>query len=184
VTRIIVTTMPDSRFISYLLDRLPTLEVVEDTKRDAWDTYMRSLEVQGDDPAIHMEDDILLTRDFAAKAQAVIDKRPDSVIQFFSMRGKDLTVGSRWDRQFAMNQCTYLPAGYPAAFMPFAESWTRRAENPYGYDTCFNDWLRSRREPYWISVPSLVEHRVAVSRIARSRSSRRQSKTFTDLDEE
>ena len=39
-----------------------------------------------------------------------------------------------------------------------------------------------RKLAYWIHVPSLVQHRVAVSMIDSRRSSKRQSKTFIDPD--
>ena len=186
MTRIIVTAVRGQReaFLSYLQERLPHLEIVYDTTGDAWDTFMASLVLQGADPAIHIEDDILLTRDFISKSEAVIAERPQTMIQFFSMRQKDLTVGSRFDRKFCMNQCTDFPAGYNTQLLAFASTYVWNPGDRAPYDTMMDAWLRSRREAYWISVPSLVDHRIAKSLIDSRRSSKRQAFTFTDPDGE
>ena len=100
--------------------QIPELEVAFDHFEDtglndkAYQNFIQSLEMADPEQgSIHMEDDIFLTRDFKAKAEKAIAERPDDVIQFFSMRKKDLSEGSRYEygRTFCMNQCFYLPAG-------------------------------------------------------------------------
>ena len=179
--RVIVKTMPKRlEFVSYLKKCLPNLEVCMDEKKDAMDTFVRAMYMAGDDPAIHIEDDIILTQNFYKKALSVIRDKPFSIIQFFSMRKADLTVGSRWDNTFMMNQCHYHPPFYSKMIGDYSKVWHRITEHPYGYDTMMQDWLKGRKEKYWIHVPSLVEHRVAKSQIDPRRSSKRQSLTFTD----
>lgn len=179
---IIRTCQGREGFAQYLKERLayrvPTWIV--DQKRDAMDTFIRSLEAAGTGRVVHMEDDILLCKDFEVKINAAILEHPSSVIQFFSMRGADLTQGSRWEpgRTFLMNQCFYLPEGYSADLLEFAHGWTRYQEHPTGYDILMQDWLKSRKERYWLHVPSLVQHRDCKSEISPRRSSRRQSTTF------
>lgn len=183
MTRIIVKAMPSRQeHVDYLLARIPDLEVCWDQRRDAWDTYIRGLALAGAEASVQLEDDIVLTRNFRTKLEGVIAQRPDALIQFFSMRKADLTVGSRWERggTFAMNQCTYYPAGMGPEIMAFAETWPRRAEHPTGYDLMLADFLKARRLKYWLHVPSLVDHRVARSLIDGRRSSKRQSLTFVD----
>jgi hypothetical protein len=180
--RYIVQTVPGSPYLSYLQARIPGLDVVTDLTGNAMDTYLASLIRQGADSAVHLEDDIILTKDFEAKIEMVIRHRRASVVQCFSMRKADLTEKSRWDRTFSMNQCTYLPAGYAPLILAYAQHWCAlHPEHPTGYDLLLHDWLRSRKEPHWISVPSLVQHRIGPSRIG-PRSSKRQSLTFTDPD--
>jgi hypothetical protein len=184
VTRIIVKAiLTRADCIRYLREKIPDAEFCFDERKCAIDTFIRSLRMAGNDPAIHTEEDIILTRDFRAKAEAVIAERPNTVVQFFSMRKDDLRKGSRWDTDFLMNQCIYLPAGHSEALIRFHESWDGKRDgwdkNP---DCVVRDFLRSRREPYWIHVPSLVEHRVMKSAIDSRRSSKRQSLTFRDPD--
>lgn len=179
--KIIVQSVNTAEFVNYLASRLSYVEFVFDRRRDAMDTYLRALKAAGDGPSLHMEEDIILTVDFEKKVQAVIDSMPDKVIQFFSMRKADQTEGSRRDRNFSMNQCTYLPGGYARELIRYSATWMgENPEHPTGYDIMLNDWLRSRKEWYWIHVPSLVQHRDGKSQIDPRRSSKRQSKTFVD----
>jgi hypothetical protein len=79
-----------------------------------------------------------------------------------------------------MAQCFYLPAGYSALIADFKQYWSEFDAHPTGVDLMVNDFLRLRKEKYWIHIPNLVDHRVAKSLIDPRRSSKRQSKTFTD----
>jgi hypothetical protein len=179
--RFIVRAVPErTEYIEYLKLHLPQAEWCYDQKRNAMDTFLRAMQMAGDEPCVHMEEDILLTDDFVAKINSAIQKRPDEVIQFFSMRQADLDIGSRYDRSFIMNQCFYLPATCSRQVLEFKDKWTDIAKHPTGTDLMVNDWLKSLKKPYWIYVPSLVEHRVGKSAIDTRRSSKRQSKTFAD----
>jgi hypothetical protein len=183
MTRIIIKAVPSRQWmVDYLVSRIPHAEVCMDRNRDAFDTFNRALAMAGEDAAVHMEEDVILTRDFLTKIESVIAARPNTFIQFFSMRGADLTVGSRWDRDFLMNQCFYAPPGYSRAILEYYPSWSEKwlAAHPNGTDLMVRHFLKSRRERYWIHVPSLVDHRIARSEIDHRRSSRRQSLTFTD----
>jgi hypothetical protein len=64
----------------------------------------------------------------------------------------------------------------------FYDDWAvdNLEDHPNGTDQMVCDFLKSRREKYWLHVPSLVDHRIAVSMIDPRRSSKRQSLTFTD----
>ena len=109
-----------------------------------------------------------------------IEKRPDDVIQFFSMRKDDLTIGSRYINggRFCMNQCFYLPAGMSRDILDYMDSWGRYAEHPTGYDILMADFFKSRKIKYWNVCPNLVDHAQGKSRIDPRRSSKRQSFTF------
>lgn len=179
MTPIIIRAVPDrAEYIAYLRKHLPMAVWCFDKTRNAMDTFLSAMEMAGEGAAVHMEEDILLSEDFADGLAAGIAGHPASVVQFFSMRSADETAGSRWDRNFCMNQCFYLPAGYSKFIAEYYPEWPKRQEHPTGYDILINDWLRTRREAYWLHVPSLVQHRVCRSVISPRRSSKRQSKTF------
>ncbi len=167
--------------MDYLRRKLPGMEEVPDQDRDAYTNYVRTLERQGSDPAIHIEDDIILTREFVRKVHTVIGQHQDRVIQFFSIRKSDLAKGSRFDRAYMMNQCHYIPANYGPEIVRFSALWAQQHPGDNGCDTMLRDFLKSRHEPYWLHVPSLVQHRDAKSRLG-PRSTKRQSPTFTDPD--
>jgi hypothetical protein len=181
MTPVICQTVSWSPWMVYLRAKIPDLIEVVDTKRWAAHTFLECRHKQGDGPAIHIEDDIILTKDFRAKAEAVIATRPGEVIQFFSMRAADGVTGSRWDRAFLMNQCVYIPPGAAPSIVHFGVQWMLdHPENP-NPDSLLRDWLKARRQRYWLHVPSLVQHRHAPSRLG-PRSTYRQSATFTDPD--
>tara|TARA_R110000796_G_scaffold241528_1_gene363148 strand:+ start:422 stop:979 length:558 start_codon:yes stop_codon:yes gene_type:complete len=185
MTRIIIKAVPiRAQFIKYLKLKLPNAEWCFDKNNSAFDTFLRSLDMAGNDPAIHMEEDILLTKDFEIKANSVINQNQNKVIQFFSMRKKDITEGSRLDNNFLMNQCFYAPKNYSKMMLDYFNEWSKQnlKTHPTGTDKMVCDFLKSRREKYLISVPSLVEHRICRSIIDPRRSSKRQSLTFINPD--
>jgi GR25 family glycosyltransferase involved in LPS biosynthesis len=141
---------------------------------------MEALLMAGDDAAVHMEDDVILVDGFRQALEQEIDQRPGKVIQFFSMRQADIEVGSRWDGNFIANLCFYLPATYSRQLHSYALTWPGRVKDPTGTDLAIRDFLKWRRESYWIRVPNLVDHRIAKSLIDRRRSSKRQSKSFVN----
>lgn len=161
-------------------EAIPTLEIARDRIHNAMDTFKLSLEMAGDDPCVHLEDDIILCDDFVRRVEAEIAKRPNDVIQFFSMRKDDLTVGSRYIRggAFCMNQCYYIPPGMGTKLLAYMDVWDRYDEHPTGYDILMADFFKLNGIKYWNVCPNLVDHKVAKSRINARRSSKRQSFTF------
>lgn len=165
-------------YIDYLKYHLPQAEWCMDQKRDAMDTFLRAMEMAGDDPCVHMEDDALLTTDFYAQMIEVIKHRPNEVINFFSRRKDDLSKGSRYSTSFLYNLCFYAPAGISRGIREYKERWPRLAEHPTGTDYMIDDYLRERGIKHWLHVPSLVDHRQTKSMIDPRRSTRRSSLTF------
>lgn len=182
MTRKIVVAVPSRpEFVRYLKTRIPDVEFCFDMEAvGAMQNTMNAWKMAGEDPVLMMEDDIILTVGFNERVEEEIQKRPNEIIQFFSMRSDDLTKGSRYDRKFAMNQCYYLPKGYASLLLEYASNWSRRYEAGAYYDIMMDEFLRGRKEKYWIHVPSLVQHRDGKSMIHQSRSSKRQSKTFVN----
>jgi hypothetical protein len=154
--------------------------IIWDVSRNAMTTFLTALGYVGDDAALHLEDDIELTAGFNDKAAAVLAEHPDDVVQFFSNRAGDVTVGSRWEpgRSFMMNQCFYLPAGMSRDLLAYAPTWRRREEHPTGYDLMLADFLKDAGLLYWLHVPSLVQHMPWRSEINSRRSAVRASRTY------
>jgi hypothetical protein len=157
--------------------------IIWDQKRDSVDTFLRAITAQPDRGVLHLEDDVQPTTDLLGKARAVIDSDPEEVVQFYSNRAADLTVGSRREpgRTFLMTQCFYLPPDLGPAIAAFCPGWLQSKEgreHPTEYDRMMAAYLQSQRMTYWLSVPSLVQHHRWRSAINPRRTSVRQSRTF------
>ena len=168
--------------VDYLRKYLPEADILYDSTGNAMKTFLEAMALVGEDPCIHMEEDIYLTRDFSTKIRAAILKRPYEVIQFFSMRKADLEIGPRYDsgRTFMMNQCFYLPFGYSRLIYDYYPVWPQKDIHKTGYDILIADFLKARKEKYYIHVPSLVQHRRGKSMINSKRPVCRQALTFED----
>jgi len=171
--------------VDYLKTHLPNAEYLIDTPGNAMSGFLHALSISGTDPSIHMEEDIWLTNDFENKIESVISKHKSEVIQFFSMRKADIDIGSRYEpgRTFLMNQCFYLPKEYSKLiYNYYFNGWDdeRKIRYKTGYDILIADFLKSRKEKYYISIPSLVDHRRLKSIINPKRNIGRQAKVFLD----
>lgn len=183
--RIIVKAVPErGEYIDYLRKNLPEAEFCMDEKKDPFDTFIRAFKMAGSDSCVHMEEDVILTKDFYNKLSFIIKQDPFHIIQFFSMRKADVSIGSRWDKNFIANLCTYYPYQYSFFLSEFYDSWIKTpngVNNPTGTDTMVADWIKRTKQKYWIHVPNLVDHRVGKSIIDPKRgTTNRVSKTFVD----
>jgi len=167
-------------YAEYLHYKLPELIELKDESFDPMKNFMNALEVAEDDEAIHLEDDAILANDFQAKAGKVIDANPNMVIQFFSMRKADLTVGTRIENgsTFLAALCFYLPPKMSRGLRSYFPNWERRDEHPTGLDLTIADYLKKTKQKYLIHCPNLADHRVGKSKIDSRRSSKRVSLTF------
>ena len=170
-------------FVKEMQAQIPALEIFTDNIRGAdtaYRTFMEILAKGSGDPVVH----ILLCEDFVSKIEAVIERHPNDLIQFFSMRKDDLTIGSRWiaGAKYLMNQCFYSPKNFDILLLEYAKTWRPKAPaNNTAFmsmDAMMRDFLKLHNARYWNHVPNLVDHRVAKSMIDPRRSSKRQSFTF------
>jgi hypothetical protein len=168
--------------IGYLRQYLPNAEYLIDVPGNAMNGFLEALWSAGNDAVVHMEEDVWLTENFKEKAENVIQTHSDEVIQFFSMRQADIDKGSRYEhgRTFMMNQCFYFPKGYSKEVLEYYPNWPQKEVHPTGYDILIADFLKERKEKYFLSVPSLVDHRKGKSLINPKRSNARQAKVFKD----
>jgi GR25 family glycosyltransferase involved in LPS biosynthesis len=176
---VVRTTAVGGHDLSDMHKAIPNLVVLVDHQHDAMANFLNAMNYTNG-PCVHLEDDVILCDDFYAKITAIIADHPDDVIQFFSMRKDDVTIGTRYiaGSQFMMNQCFYLPAGLGPKI---AEAWkTSARQNEAGapYDLLMADYFKAHKMKYLNWCPNLVDHEVCVSRIDKRRSSKRQSLTF------
>jgi len=168
-------------YLEYLRKHLPGAYFYIDMG-NAMEAFLASLRAAGDDPIIGMEDDAILCKDFLTKATACIEQHPNDVINFFSRRQDDLTIGSRYvpGSNFIAAICAYYPPGIAREIVNYYPRWERAEEHPTGVDYLVADYLKSIKKRVYIPIPNLVDHRIGKSAIDPRRSSKRVSLTFID----
>lgn len=175
--------------IQYLQINVPNLVLCHDyfdksLKDRAYENFKKSLVLAGENPCVHLEDDIEFCENFYEKCLIEVNNRPYDVIQFFSMRKADIEIGSRYEpgSKFCMNQCYYLPKGLGLKLLDYAETFkigkTDKQLGGSPYDTMMAEYFKINKVKYWVVVPNLVNHKASVSIIDKRRSSKRQSLTF------
>ncbi len=172
-------------FIRRLRNALPGL--IEINGGLATQTYIASLKELGSDPGVILEDDCIIPDNFKDRIEAEIAKRPEDVINFFSRRSADLTIGERYisGGAYSYNVCTYFPKD-------MAIDLAKEIEDKYrdllldGSDTDigFQEYMKARKIRYWQVVPNLVDHAKGPSTIDTRRAYDRSSKTFKFLDKD
>lgn len=153
--------------------------IVWDARHDGYDTFQTALAFGRGIDAIHLEDDVVLTTGWREKVEDVIAAHAGEVCQFYSSgRDDDFTIGSRHDpgRAFLATCCFYLPRRLSGGLLEFSKTWSRVPVPDF--DVMVRDFLRAEHEQYWMSIPSLVQHRRWPSMVNTKRSSGRISKTF------
>ena len=167
-------------FVEETLKQIPDAVVYYDEFRDPMRSYLHVCEniIKGQ-PCVLMEDDIVLTSNFKEKAESVIERYPDTLINFFSLTKK--YTGPHWKkgRQYCMNQCEYFPEGFSLRVVEAYKTWPLKEKEPTAYDFLVGYAWGSNRW-YLVWSPSLVQHRQVKSIINPRRSSKRQSVTFEE----
>ena len=167
-------------FVEETLKQIPDAIVYYDEFGDAMKSYLHVCKniIKGQ-PAVLLEDDIVLTKDFKNKVEAVIREHPDTLINFFSLSKNYTEPHWKKGREYCMNQCEYFPEGFSLKVVEAYENWPKREEEPNAYDYLVGyAWGSSK--PYLVWCPSLVQHRQVKSIINPRRSSKRQSVTFEE----
>lgn len=170
-------------YADYVKAIIPSVEVCYDSELGAMGNFLKSLEMSGSDAVVNLEDDIWITKNFESKLEQVVSERPNSLIQFFSMRKADLSQGSRYDsgRSYLMAQCTYFPPKMSRGILAYSKKYANIGHKSHPLDSMVADYLNKARQRYWIHCPSLVDHRIGKSIIdPRRASTNRQSFTFED----
>ncbi len=158
----------------------------QDPNRAPWlratDNFIKALQLAGDGPALHMEDDIIFCPNFREKMAAEINARPDMIVQTFTRRKHDIKWGSRLDAFFIGGLCFYMPPGYAKQIIDYLPTYIEeKGQEKDGMpelDNLVCYWLKSRKEKHWVVVPSLVDHFVGPSSVQKIRNHHRGSTSF------
>lgn len=168
-------------FVDEILKQIPDAIVYwDDVFHDAMKSYLYVCEhiIKGQ-PAVLLEDDIVLTSNFRQKAESVIAEYPKILINFFSLSRKYTKPHFKKGREYCMNQCEYFPEGFSLKVVEAYKNWEGKKDNPTAYDFLVG-YAWGGNKPYLVWCPSLVQHREGKSIINPKRSSRRQSITFVE----
>ena len=177
----IMRTCPNrEEFSNYLNNKIPNLITCFDKDKDPVGNMKKAFKIAGNEEAIHLEDDAILTDNFIEKSNAIIKLYPEMLIQFFSMRKADLEKGSRIESggNFTATVCFYTPPLMSQKLLNYFPFWKRWDEHPTGYDLTIADYLKATKQKYFLQCPNLADHRISKSIIGPRRSSMRISKTF------
>jgi hypothetical protein len=149
-------------------------------KSTAYLNYLRGMFIAGTGDLLLMEDDIELTSNFLSKVELAKQEYPNQVLQFFSMRNKDLTIGTRIEkgRTYMSCVCSYFPNGIPQRIVEFSKNWYDPKYQFAPNDPMVADFLGQNKLDYVIVVPNLVQHVGKKSMINSKRTSISQSKTY------
>lgn len=153
--------------------------IVWDKEHSGYATFLDVMGTFGDEAGILLEDDIILCPQWKQKTEAVIEEHRDDVIRFFSYFPDDAELGPRWQsgKTYAQNQCVYYPAGVAADFVKYAATKRRSQFAEKYHDMMFARFLHSRRQPFWLHVPSLVQH-MTIPSVVMTHRRKRVSPTF------
>ena len=152
------------------------------TGKDAMDAFYNSLVRCQYDDSLNLEDDIVLCKDFLNEINKVIEKNPNKLITFFTLKKMEDTKKMP-GRTFCMAQCFYIPQWLNKLLINYYPKWVvseRGIKHPDGLDLMVADFLALIKEDYILSYPCLVQHMEMKSRIDPRRSSKRQTKYFKD----
>ena len=165
-------------FVDEILKQIPDAVVYYDRFGNAMKSYLHVCKnIIAGEPAVLLEDDIILTSNFREKIEAVISQHPDTLINFFSLSKKYLEPHWKKGREYCMNQCEYFPEGFSLRVVEAYENWPLKEKEPTAYDFLVG-YAWGNNNPYLVWCPSLVQHREVKSIINPRRSSKRQSVTF------
>ena len=177
---VVRAVMEREPFVQEILKQIPDAVVYYDEYGDAMKSYLHVCKniIKGQ-PAVLLEDDIILTSNFRQKIEAVIEKYPKILINFFSLSKKYTAPHFKRGREYCMNQCEYFPEGFSTKVVEAYEHWPLKEKEPTAYDFLVG-YAWGGNTPYLVWCPSLVQHRQGKSIINPRRSSKRQSITFKE----
>lgn len=167
-------------YVEEMLKQIPDAVVYYDEFRDPMKSYLHVCKnIIAGQPAVLLEDDVILTSDFKEKVERVIKQYPDTLINFFSLSKKYLEPHWKKGREHCMAQCEYYPKGFSYDIVKAYDDWPLKEKEPTATDFLTGyAWGNSRY--YLIWCPSLVQHMQVKSVIDPRRSKKRQSVTFEE----
>ena len=152
--------------------------------------FLGSLMTFGGRGHLHLEDDIILAKNFEQLVPPIINKHQDQIIRFFpsavntrpkTTHGKPfIAKGSG----FVYLLCVWFPDWFPSEYLDWCSKVNYPppdgSENPWYFDVAIRAFLRHTKRDFICWYPSLVQHQVGESAVDPSRKHHRQSKFFID----
>ena len=174
--------------VEYMMSRLPGARLYVDRRKKATTAFIRSMLLAGDQPHVHLQDDIWFVKDFDRKINEAVSQHPDDIINFYPGMSK-----APWEKhwrtgsRFQCLPCTYFPANFSRGFAQWC------AENQNGYpdnpewrenadDSTLQLYLKSLRLKYLCWWPPLVQHRLGKSMLGHARGRQTPFVTEDQLD--
>lgn len=141
----------DKSVVNYDLDYTE----IKDTQHKYIDSYIEALELIDDYDAVLLEDDCVLCKNFKQEIETVIEKYPNTIINFFTAPSSYWTT--HYTCIFDYNQCTYFPKGMTKKFAKLMKDKQNKVTfNSYGY--LLRIVLQDLGIPHLIYRPNLVQH--------------------------
>lgn len=136
---------------------------------------------------LHLEDDIILAKNFEQLIQPIISKYQNEVIRFFpsqSLFHDNTSEGKptfKHGARFSALLCVWIPNWLPLQYI----DWALSKGHPFDdrrwcSDHSIGYFLRSRKRKFLCWYPSLVQHRIGVSAEKPRRPKDRISQFFID----
>lgn len=112
-------------------------------------------------PLLILEDDVTVCKDFVNKAEDIISRKPDFVINFFFPalnRYKGLHKMS--GLHYSYNQCTYFPSWFLDAYLDNYSKLIKDYEDDYKHNdsaSLISDLIKVYQEDFYAYFPYLVK---------------------------
>ena len=144
--------------------------------------FLGSLMTFGGYGHLHLEDDIILAKNFEQLVPPIINKHQDQVIRFFPSAAYSdskfsyMKPYTRKGIHFVCMLCVWFPNWFPSEFL----NWCSKinypppdgSENPFHFDQAVGRFLRHTKRSFICWYPSLVQHQVGESVVDKFRRER------------
>ena len=169
-------------YVEYLQERIPDLIVYYDRDRCAAKAFIETMRLAEGESHIHLEDDVFVVKDFCARAEEIVSRHSDHVINFFpGYKGVDRPPGEYRvpSRLGAFLYAVYVPGNIVVAMV---DDWDVNSPWDYLYmnehDKRFQLVAARLMKKQVMVYPALVQHRFGKSVINPTRSRFRQTEYF------
>lgn len=168
------------------LERFPSVlfSIDYELRGCSWN-LAQAFRLAGNEPAIHLEDDLILCDDFCNKVIDEIRRRPKNILSFFS-RKKNLRETTKKNGFWNIyTHCFYYPGfknSEVADFIEFYNSNDTAKKEAIGTacDLQLSDYAMRNGLDNYLIFPALVQHRRVPTRCKKPRNTARQTTYFID----
>jgi hypothetical protein len=145
-------------------DRLVVLESPRREHASVWATRLWEEAARHDEPAVCLNDDVILHPRFQEIVRAMVEAVPGEVLSLHTNMPGAVKVardGHHWGRTYWLSGPAYcLPPGVARSLLDFPVPWTLRSS--INEDNLAIHWMWDRQRPAWCAIPAPVTHDIAV----------------------